>query len=209
MTRSRVAAGGISAAAIWNRPSSSLWTAVTGAVARGSSSRIVRPRIQRAEGLLSSPPMNSTVASTSASCEEKRFGWASATAGMHARKPATAIPANILIEPARITPAAPVKPAMLPNLILPPCCALRHSIPEQGRRCVVKSERRIEVPPGIGVGALGTALWIQREPICHRWRVCRTRRPNVGIECGDDDGFGSAGVREPRRPLPGDSAATR
>ena len=55
----------------------------------------------------------------------------------------------------------------------------------------------------IGVGAFGAALWIQREPICHRWRAWRTRRPEAGIDCGDDDGFGAAGVREPRRPLPG------
>ena len=55
----------------------------------------------------------------------------------------------------------------------------------------------------LGLGAFGTAVWIQREPICHRWSVWRTRRPNEGIDCGDDQGFGSAGVREPRRPLPG------
>jgi hypothetical protein len=55
----------------------------------------------------------------------------------------------------------------------------------------------------IGVGAFGSSWWMQREPIRHRWRVWHTRTPRAGIVCGDDEGFGSAGVREPRRPLPG------
>jgi hypothetical protein len=55
----------------------------------------------------------------------------------------------------------------------------------------------------VGLGAFGRALWVQRESVCHRWRVWRTRTPKAAIDCGDDDGFGSAGVREPRRPLPG------
>ena len=54
----------------------------------------------------------------------------------------------------------------------------------------------------IGVGAFGTSWWVQREPISHRWRVWRTRTPRAGIVHGDE-GLGSAGVREPRRPLPG------
>src|SRR5215208_1632973 len=55
----------------------------------------------------------------------------------------------------------------------------------------------------IGLGAFGAAVWVQREPICHRWSVWHTQAPKAGIGCGDDDGFGSAGGREPRRPLPG------
>jgi hypothetical protein len=56
----------------------------------------------------------------------------------------------------------------------------------------------------VGLGALGGAVWVQREPACHRWRVWRTRTPKVAIDCGDiGEGFGPAGVREPRRPLPG------
>ena len=55
----------------------------------------------------------------------------------------------------------------------------------------------------IGIGAFGKALWAQREPSCHRWSVWQTRRV-TGFGCGDvPPGFGSAGVREPRRPLPG------
>src|SRR5215213_6304688 len=56
----------------------------------------------------------------------------------------------------------------------------------------------------VGLGAFGRALWVQREPAGHRWRVWRTRSPQSGIDCGDlGEGFGSTGVREPRRPLPG------
>ena len=55
----------------------------------------------------------------------------------------------------------------------------------------------------VGLGAFGTALWVQREAGCHRWRVSRTRRPQAAMNCGDDEGLASAGVREPRRPLPG------
>jgi hypothetical protein len=54
-----------------------------------------------------------------------------------------------------------------------------------------------------GLGAFGRALWVQRESVCHRWSVWRTRTPTAALRCGDDWGFGSAGVREPRRPLPG------
>jgi hypothetical protein len=55
----------------------------------------------------------------------------------------------------------------------------------------------------IGMGAFGTSWWVQREPISHRWRVWRARTPRAGIVRGGDDGLGLAGVREPRRPLPG------
>jgi hypothetical protein len=55
----------------------------------------------------------------------------------------------------------------------------------------------------VGVGAFGSAVWVHREAVCHRWSVWRTRTPKAGIDCGDDEGFGSAGMREPRRPLPG------
>jgi hypothetical protein len=55
----------------------------------------------------------------------------------------------------------------------------------------------------LGLGAFGSAVWVQREAVCHRWHVWRTRVPKAAIDCGDDWGFGSAGVREPRRPLPG------
>jgi hypothetical protein len=55
----------------------------------------------------------------------------------------------------------------------------------------------------LGVGAFGTAVWVQREPVCHRWSMWRTRRA-MSFGCGDfPEGFGSAGVREPRRPRPG------
>jgi hypothetical protein len=55
----------------------------------------------------------------------------------------------------------------------------------------------------VGVGALGRALWVQREPLCHRWSVWRTD-PATSVGCSDlPPGFGSAGVREPRRPPPG------
>jgi hypothetical protein len=60
------------------------------------------------------------------------------------------------------------------------------------------------VPHGglaIGIGAFGTALWAQREPHCHRWSVWRTRLPNACAPWGDW-GFGTNGVREPRRPDP-------
>jgi len=57
----------------------------------------------------------------------------------------------------------------------------------------------------VGVGALGRALWVQREPRCHRWSVWRTRRPR-GIAGDADDTLGTAGVREPRRPRPGGDA---
>jgi hypothetical protein len=60
----------------------------------------------------------------------------------------------------------------------------------------------------IGIGAFGSSVWIQRETVCHRWRVWHTRTPRAGITCGDDEGFGSAGVREPRRPLPGSLGGT-
>jgi hypothetical protein len=55
----------------------------------------------------------------------------------------------------------------------------------------------------IGVGAFGSAVWAQRESQLHRWRVWRTRVPDKPVSCGDDWGFGTTGVREPRRPLPG------
>ena len=69
---------------------------------------------------------------------------------------------------------------------------------------------------GVGVGLFGRAVWAQREPyvvamdnrgdqvvtICHRWSVWRTRAPKEIAGTGEE-GFGSAGVREPRRPLPG------
>jgi hypothetical protein len=54
----------------------------------------------------------------------------------------------------------------------------------------------------VGVGAFGTAVWAQREPRCHRWSMWRTRAPKAPAPCGDDWGFGTTGVREPRRPLP-------
>lgn len=53
----------------------------------------------------------------------------------------------------------------------------------------------------VGVGAFGNAVWAQREPRCHRWRVWHTRVPDAAALCGDDWGFGATGVREPRRPL--------
>jgi hypothetical protein len=55
---------------------------------------------------------------------------------------------------------------------------------------------------GLGIGAFGAAVWVQREPRCHRWHLWRTRLPKVPAPCGDDRGFGSAGVREPRRRRP-------
>ena len=55
----------------------------------------------------------------------------------------------------------------------------------------------------LGIGAFGSSLWVQREAICHRWRVWRTQTPKTGIGYDDGDDLGSAGVREPRRPLPG------
>jgi hypothetical protein len=68
----------------------------------------------------------------------------------------------------------------------------------------------------IGVGAFGRAVWAQREPyvvvtdnlgyhavtVCHRWTFWRTRAPKKFAGPGGE-GFGLAGVREPRRPLPG------
>jgi hypothetical protein len=55
----------------------------------------------------------------------------------------------------------------------------------------------------VGFGAFGRAVWAQRKPVCHRWSVWRTRRA-ASFACGDfPEGFGSAGVREPRRPTPG------
>lgn len=54
----------------------------------------------------------------------------------------------------------------------------------------------------LGVGAFGSALWAQREPRCHRWHVWRTHVPNTPVPCGDDWGFETGGVREPRRPTP-------
>ena len=56
-----------------------------------------------------------------------------------------------------------------------------------------------------GVGVVGRAVWVQREPRCHRWRLWRTRAPRA-VGCGDDEGFGPEGVREPRRPMPGGAA---
>jgi hypothetical protein len=60
----------------------------------------------------------------------------------------------------------------------------------------------------IGIGAFGSSLWVQREAVCHRWRMWRTQTPKAGIACGDDEDLGSAGVREPRRPLPGGLGGT-
>jgi hypothetical protein len=60
----------------------------------------------------------------------------------------------------------------------------------------------------IGVGAFGSAVWAQREPHCHRWSVWHTRLPKAPAPCGDDGGFGIAGVREPRRPHPQGGAGT-
>jgi hypothetical protein len=54
----------------------------------------------------------------------------------------------------------------------------------------------------IGIGAFGNAVWAQRQPHCHRWSVWRTRVPVGPTTCGDDWGFGTTGVREPRRPRP-------
>ena len=67
----------------------------------------------------------------------------------------------------------------------------------------------------LGIGAFGRAVWAQREPYCavgaaevtevairHRWSFWRTRAPG-GIAGPGDNGAPSAGVREPRRPLPG------
>jgi hypothetical protein len=54
----------------------------------------------------------------------------------------------------------------------------------------------------VGVGAHGAAVWMQREPRSHRWRFWRTRTPDRPLPCGDDWGFGSSGVREPRVPSP-------
>jgi hypothetical protein len=63
---------------------------------------------------------------------------------------------------------------------------------------------------GLAAGAFGAAVWVQREPRCHRWHVWRTRLPDAPAAGGDDWGFGTTGVRDPRRPLPrggGDSIA--
>jgi hypothetical protein len=38
--------------------------------------------------------------------------------------------------------------------------------------------------------------------VFHRWSFSHTRTPD-GIAGSGDEGFGSTGVREPRRPLPG------
>jgi hypothetical protein len=68
----------------------------------------------------------------------------------------------------------------------------------------------------IGMGVFGSAVWAQREPcvvtkdndgvqvilVRHRWSFWRTRAPKE-IAGSGDEGLGSAGVREPRRPLPG------
>jgi hypothetical protein len=67
---------------------------------------------------------------------------------------------------------------------------------------VVYASRSHDGGLALGFGAFGRALWAQREPSCHRWSVWRTR-PAQSIGCGEDWGFGSLGVREPRRPLPG------
>jgi hypothetical protein len=66
----------------------------------------------------------------------------------------------------------------------------------------------------IGIGAFGRAIWAQREPYCvvreadlpevgirGRWSFWRTRTPR-GIAGPGENGSPSAGVREPRRPLP-------
>jgi hypothetical protein len=60
----------------------------------------------------------------------------------------------------------------------------------------------------IGAGALGTSVWLQREPTCHRWHLWRARTPTHPIRCGDDWGFGAAGGREPRQPRPGGLGGT-
>jgi hypothetical protein len=60
----------------------------------------------------------------------------------------------------------------------------------------------------LGVGAFGSAVWAQRQPHCHRWSVWRTRTPTAAAPCGDDWGFGTNGVREPRRPSPQRGAGT-
>jgi hypothetical protein len=60
----------------------------------------------------------------------------------------------------------------------------------------------------IGVGAFGNAVWAQRQPHCHRWSIWRTRTPKAPAPCGDDWGFGTNGVREPRRPFPQGGAGT-
>jgi hypothetical protein len=68
----------------------------------------------------------------------------------------------------------------------------------------------------IGVGVFGRAVWAQREPyvvttdnagvqavaVCHRWSFWHTQAPKE-IAGPGEEGSGSAGVREPRRPLPG------
>jgi hypothetical protein len=68
----------------------------------------------------------------------------------------------------------------------------------------------------IGVGVFGSAVWARREPyvitadndgiqvvaIRHRWSFWRTRAPK-DVAANGDEGSGTAGVREPRRPLPG------
>jgi hypothetical protein len=60
----------------------------------------------------------------------------------------------------------------------------------------------------IGVGAFGSAVWAQREPHCHHWSVWRTHPPKAPAPSGDDGGFGTTGVREPRRPHPDGGTGT-
>ncbi len=56
----------------------------------------------------------------------------------------------------------------------------------------------------VGIGVFGNAVWAQREPHGHHWRVWRTRTPEAPAACGDDWGLGPTGVREPRLPGPRD-----
>ncbi len=57
----------------------------------------------------------------------------------------------------------------------------------------------------IGASLAGRGLWLQREPHCHRWRIWSTRVPRAAAGGGaGGDGQAGGGVREPRRPRPGD-----
>jgi hypothetical protein len=58
----------------------------------------------------------------------------------------------------------------------------------------------------VGVCLSGRGFWLEREPICHRWRLIRSRIPNA-VGRADDDAPPDIGVREPRRPRPGSDSA--
>jgi hypothetical protein len=54
----------------------------------------------------------------------------------------------------------------------------------------------------LGLSLAGRGVWLERQPLCHRWRLLRSRIPCAPLG-GHGDAPPDVGVREPRTPRPG------